>query len=408
MDQIIRPDNSVVLFKLESTEQVDASPTAADAFPFLKGTINYNSPYKEEQSNEATGSLVAGAPQVIGQPAEISLSFVMKGANAGYTASVKPPCHALLSACGMRGVFQAAIAAAALSAGSATSATLGTGFAATAQAYRGMPLVFTAGANSGRTSLIADYTAGKLASLVDTFATALDNTHSAQIPANWTYAGTSPADAAARATDHPSGTLYIYEDGTLLKYVGCRGAITEWGGDTGKAGQITVKLMGIYAGKTDVAIPAVSLPLHLPPILVQGVGRLDPAFLVNRKGLPIDKWAINVNAEQESPGDPNTNWGFGSAIIGGRAPRLECDPKATLVATRDIIAEIGNTSQFTGVIRAMGSANNRWAITQPLLQPVAGDPGTSGSLRTEQQRYAMLSPGKDSNGRDGEAILCFW
>ena len=29
MDQIIRPDNSVLLFKLESPEGVDASPTAA-------------------------------------------------------------------------------------------------------------------------------------------------------------------------------------------------------------------------------------------------------------------------------------------------------------------------------------------------------------------------------------------
>ncbi|MBP6112579.1 MAG: hypothetical protein KA482_09405 [Sphingobium sp.] len=408
MDQIIRPDNSVLLFKLESPEGVDASPTAADAFVFLKGGFSYNSPYKEETTNEATGSLVAGAPQVVGQPAEISISFVMKGANAGYTASVKPPHHALLSACGMRGVFQAAIAAAALTAGSATSATLGTGFGSTAQAYCGMPLVFTAGANSGRTSLISDYTAGKVATLVDSFTTALDNTHGASIPANWTYAGTSPQDAAARATDHPSGTLYIYEDGTLLKYVGCRGVITEWGGDTAKPGQMTVKLLGIFAGKVDAAVPAVTLPLHLPPILVQGVGRLDPAFLVNRKGLPIDKWALAANAESESPGDPNTNWGFGSAIIGGRGPRLECDPKSTLVATRDILAEIGAFNQYTGAIRAMGSANNRWGITLPLLQPVAPDPGTSGSLRTEQQRYAVLSHGKDSNGRDGDAILSFW
>lgn len=409
MDQIIRPDNSVLLFKLESTEGVDASPVAADAFPFLKGGFSYNSPYREDSVNEATGSLEAGAPQVIGQPAEITISFVMKGANTAYSsAAVKPPHHALLSACGMRGVYQAAIAAAALTAGSATSATLGTGFSTTARAYIGMPLLFTAGANSGRTSHIADYSAGKAATLVDNFTTPLDTSHQASIPANWTYGFTSPQDAAARATDHPSGTLYIYEDGTLLKYVGCRGVITEWGGDTAKPGQMTVKLMGIFAGTADAALPAVSWPLHLPPILTQGVGRLDPAFLINRKPLPIDKWSIPTNAEQESPGDPNTPWGFGSAIIGGRDVRLECDPKKTLYATRDILSEIANTSQYTGAVRAFGSANNRWAVTLPLLQPVVGDPGTSGSLRTEQQRYKALNPGKDSNTRDASAILCFW
>lgn len=408
MDQTIRPANSAMLFKLESTEGVDASPTASDAFPFEADGFSYNMPYREETSNEATGSLVSGAPLVIAQQAEITIRCRMKGANAGYTASVKPPHHALLSACGKRGRFQAAIAAAALTAGSVSSATLGTGFSTNAQDYRGMPLLFSVGPNAGRTAHIADYTSGKVATLVDLFGTALTTATLAALPANWTYAGTSPADAAARATDNPSGTLYIYEDGTLLKFVGCRGIISEWGGDTAKPGFFTFKLVGIFAGKTDAAKPAVSVPLHSAPILAQGSGRLDPAFLVNGKGLPIDKWALNESAAQESPTDPNTDFGFGPAILGGRSPRLECDPKATLVATRNTTSDIANSANFNGVVRAMGSANNRWSITLPSLQPVAGDPGTSGSLRTEQLRYAVTSPGQDSVARDGDSILCFW
>lgn len=410
MDQIIRVANAVMAFKLETVEGEDAAPTAADAFPFEADGYGYNLPFTEETSNEATGSLVSGAPLVIGQPAEITIRFRMKGANAGYTASVKPPHHALLSACGMKGVFTAAIAAAALAAGTATSATLGTGFPATAQALRGMPLVLSgSGApGAGRTTFIADYTVGKVATLVDTFDTPLSNETQAAIPANWTYAGTSPKDAAARITDHPSGTLYLYEDGTLLKFTGCRGIITDWGGDTAKPGFITVKLMGVFVDKVDAAIPDVSVPAHLAPILVQGVNRPDPAFLVARRPLPIDKWAIANASQQESPADPNTPRGFGASIIGGRTPRLECDPKATLVATRNILAEIESSSVYNAVIRAMGSANNRWAITLPTVQPASVAPGTSGSLRTEQQRYALTSAGKDSNGRDGDSILCFW
>ncbi|MCW2390971.1 hypothetical protein [Sphingobium sp. B11D3A] len=408
MDQTIRPANSVMLFKLETNEGVDPGPTAANAFPFEADGFSYNTPFTEEQSNEATGSLVSGAPLIVGQPAEVTIRFRMKGAAAAYTASVKPPHHDLLASCGLRGVFQAAIAAAALTAGSATSATLGTGFATTAQLYRGMPLVLSGGPGDGRTTLIADYTSGKVATLVDTFDTPLTTTTQAAIPPNWTYAGTSPADAAARLTDHPSGTLYLYEDGVLLKFVGCRGIVQEWGGDTAKPGFITVKLMGVFAGRTDAAVPVVSVAAHAAPMLVQGVNQPNPAFLMNRKGLPIDRWSINLQAEQESPGDPNTNYGFGPSILGKRAGRLECDPKATLVATRDILAEVQNSAVYNGVIRAMGSANNRWAITLPQLTPVGAQPGTSGSLRTFQERRAMTTPGKDSNGRDGDFILCFW
>ncbi|OJY68700.1 MAG: hypothetical protein BGP16_05560 [Sphingobium sp. 66-54] len=410
MDQTIRPANSVVLFKLETTENEDANPTAANAIPFEADGVSYNSPYTEETSNEATGSLVTGAPLIVGQPAEVTIRFRKKGANAAYTALVKPPHHEVYAACGFKPLFTSAIAAVALTAGTATSATLGAGFDGTAQKYRGMPLVFSgAGApGEGRTSMIADYSAGKVATLVDLFGDPLTSSTLAEIPANWTYAGTSPADATARITDHPSGTLYLYEDGTLLKFTGCRGIPTDWGGDTAKAGFITVKLMGVFRGKTDAAVPAVSVPAHSAPMVVQGVSRLDPAVLVNRKGLPIDKWAINMQSEQESPADPNTDWGFGPSILGKRTPRLEVDPKATLVATRNILAEIGASSQYTGMVRAMGSANNRWAITLPQIQPAQSTPGTSGSLRTEQQSYAATSPGKDPTGRDGELILCFW
>ncbi|MPT48255.1 MAG: hypothetical protein E2598_07505 [Sphingobium sp.] len=404
MDQVIRPKNAVMLFKLETVEGVDAVPTIANAFPFEADGYSYNNPFSEETSNEATGSLVAGAPMIVGQPAQITIRFRMKGANIAYSASVKPPHHDLLAACGMRGVFTASVSAAALAAGTVTSATLGAAFAATAQAYRGMPLVLS----NGRTTFISDYTAGKVATLADKFDAPLDTSVTASIPDNWTYAGTSPKDAAARIADHPSGTLYLYEDGTLQKWTGCRGILTEWSGDTAKPGFMTVQMVGVFAGAVDAPVPDVSVAAHLAPIVVQGVNRPDPAFSVNRHPLPIDNWSIANGTEQESPADPNTNYGFGASILGGRAPRLECNPKKTLYAVRDIIADIQASKQYPGKISAPGSAYNRWGITLPQLTPASAEPGQSGSLRVEQQRYAMTSTGKDAYGRDGEAILAFW
>jgi hypothetical protein len=412
-DPYIRPSNVAMLFKLETTEDVDAAPVAADAFPFEEDGYSYNSPYRSEASREANGSMVAGAPMVIGQPAQLSIRFRMKGAGPGvtYSASVKPPHHALLSAAGKRGLFTAPIAAAALTAGTTTSASLGTGFASTAQAYRGMPLVLSgAGApGTGQTPFITDYSAAKLASLTDLMGTALSTLTQAAIPANWTYAGTSPKSSAARATDHPSGTLYIYEDGTLLKFTGVRFRVSDWGGDSARPGFMTLEGSGTFRGKTDAAIPSdIVIPGHAAPTLVMGPSGVNLALSVNRRGLPAQNWAIGEETEMESPDDPNTPMGFAAAQLGERSPMLRINPLATLVAVRNILADIEAGSIYPAVLRSSGPAGNRWAITKPTLTPVQADPGTRGIHRSEDQQYRLLNPGVDAQGRDGESILCFY
>lgn len=409
-DPIVRTANVAMLFKLEAIEGVDAVPTAtADAFPFEADGYSYNHPWTSEESREAAGSLVAGGPLIVGRAANISIRARMKGANTTYSASVKPPHHALLSACGMRGLFTAAIVAAALTAGTSTSATLGAAFAATARSYIGMPLILSGGAGAGRTANIAGYTAGKVATLTDEFTTPLDTTTLAEIPANWTYSGTSPRDQAARVTDHPSGTLYIYEDGNLLKFTGCRGRISNWGGQTARPGYFTFELTGTFAGIVEAAMPTdLVIAGHGAPVLAQGAGGVNPAFMVNRKGLPISQWAIEQAAALESPEDPNTPYGFGAAQIGERTPVLSIDPLASLVSNRNIIAEIGNLSEFNNVIRSTGAAGNRWSITQPRIQPIESDPGERGSMRSEDRRYRALDSGFDAVGRNTETVLCFY
>lgn len=409
-DPIIRTANVAMLFKIETTENVDAAPVAADAFPFEEDGYSYNSPFTEVDSNEANGSLAAAAPLVVGQPAEVTLRFRLKGlgGSTAYSAGVKPPHHALLSACGLRGLFTAAIAGEALTAGSTTSGTLGASFAGTAQAFRGMPLSISGGPGNGQMPLIVDYTAGKVATLSDTMPTLTTSTI-AGIPANWTYAPTSPRGVSARATDHPSGTLYLYEDGTLHKFTGCRGTITEISVDTARPGMVSVKLMGVYGGKSDADIPTgLAAPGHSAPILAQGLGGLDPAFLINRLPLPIANVTLGSEAALESPDDPNTAYGFASAQIGGRQPALSCNPLATTVAARNTIAQIAAFTQYPGVIRCGSAVRNRWSLTFPILQPIASDPGSRGQFRSEDMRLRALLPAdRDPQDRESDYILCF-
>lgn len=406
-DTTIRPANVAVLIKLETQEGVDASPAAAtDAIPVEADSVSYNSPWTTEQSNEATGSLVSGAPLIIGQAATISFRSRVKGAAATYTATVKPPLHQALQACGWKGQFQAAIATALATAGSATSVTLPASYPSTAQALLGMMLSITAGAGNGASPAVIDYTSARVATLAESFNPVLGTTSSVALPANWTYAQTSPSDAASRATDQPSATIYIYEDGTLLKFVGCRGtAALE--GQSARPGFATLSFSGIYAGKTDVAIPAgLVVAGHSAPVLAQG-SAVSPAVLLNRKPLPISRWALDPGSTLETPDDPNTTYGFGPGQITDRAPRLTLDPLATLVATRDTITDIGNGTTMSAVLRHGSVSGNRWALIAPLAQPVEANPGTRGNLRSEEMALQLRSGGKDAYSRDTDRFLVF-
>lgn len=406
----IRTSNVAILVKLETTPGVDANPDpAVDAIPFEVDSLNRNSPFTTEASNEATGSDVASAPLVIGQPATIGWRSRIKGAGAGavYTSSVKPPLHAAFQASGWRGQFQAAIAAALATAGSTTSATLPAGFPATARALIGMPLIIGAGVGAGSTPTIIEYSAARLATLADIFGTALDATTSLSMPANWTYAGTSPADASARITDQPTATIYEYRDGILRKYFGCRGVLTL-DGRTARPGFGAFSFSGIFGGKSDASVPAnIAIAGHLAPTLVQG-SSLSNAVNLNRKPLSISTWSLDAGAQVTSSEDPNTPSGFGKGQIGGRAPQLKVDPLATLVANRDTLASISSGALASAVFRHGSQTGNRWSLALPTLQTITEEDGVRETNMSEQITLQALSAGKDAYVRDLDRVLCFY
>lgn len=408
-DPVIRPGNGLLLIALQSAEGTIATTSAAtDVVPCETDSVDYNNPYKTEAANEANGSFVASSPLVLGQPATFTFRSRIKGAGPAitYTASVKPPLHAPLSACGWLGQFQAAVAAAALAAGTASSATLGAGGAATAQIYRGMPLLLTGAPAAGRMPLISDYTAAKVATLTDLYGSALSASNTGAIPANWTYAGTSPQDAASRTSMHPCATISWYEDGTLIQLMDCRGT-ADLDGDSARPGFATFSFTGIWMGRTDAAMPANPVyPSQSAPLLVQGTGT-GPIMQVNRRGMPISKWSLKNGSTLEMPDDPNTTIGFGAGQITDRVPIFEIDPLMSFVATRNALADIAAFSQYTGALQFGAVAGNRWSLTLPLIQPTNSAPGKRGNLRSETIQYQALTPGKDAASRDGDAIICF-
>lgn len=411
MDPIIRPQNGLLLIGLQSAEGVAATldPTL-HAVPFVNGSFRKGVPFGAEDVNEVTGTLVGSAPLIVGQEVQFSFQTMIKGAGNGvaYTSTVKPPLHAALSACGKRGQFTAAIAAAALTAGTTTTATLGTGYAATDDAYLGMPLILTGGTGAGMIPFVADYTAGRLATLTSASAVALSTATSAELPANWSYAGTSPRDVGSRATDHPCATVRYYEDGNLYEWVDVRGFV-DLEGQTARAGMANFTMSGTFNGSSQVAIPANAVvALHSAPTLQKGSASGHSVAVVNRKELAISRWALQNGGGLETIVDPNTPYGFGAGQVAGRSPTFTADPYRTLISTRDAIAEIQAANAYSGALRFGTQVGNRWGLTLPKIQPVGAEDGMRGNLRSDDMSWRALSEGRDSSLRDTDSIITFF
>ena len=228
----------------------------------------------------------------------------------------------------------------------------------------------------------------------------------ATLPANWSYAPTSPSDAAARIAQSPCATIYWYEDGTLRQITDARG-VADFDGDSAKPGFGTFSFTGVYQGKTDAAVPL--NPVYAgqsAPLLVQGTGA-GPVAQVARRGLPISKWSIKSNSTVTSPDDPNTPIGFGSGQLSDRMYVLEVDPLMSLVAARNSIADIAAFTQYPASFQLGSVAGNRVSILLPMAQPTDSTPGMRDKLRSETLHLQALSPGKDAANRDGSIILCF-
>lgn len=409
IDPVMRPGNGLLLIALQSADGTIATPSATtDVVPCENDSIDFNMPYKYETADEVIGSFASGPPLVIGQAATFSFRSRIKGAGAAltYSASIKPPLHSSLSACGWLGAFTAAVASTALASGTTTSGTLATPFAATAQLYRGMPLVMSTAPAVGRFPLIADYTAARVATLTDLYGSALSSSNSAALPANWLYAPTSPFDASSRTSMHPSATINYYEDGRLYQFMDCRGTV-DLEGESSKPGFAMFNFTGIFVGTTDAAVPTNAVyPGQSAPTLVQGSGTA-PAFQVNRRGLAISKWSLKNGGQVESPEDPNSAIGFGAGQISDRTYVMEIDPLMTFVATRNALADIAAFSQYTAAIQLGSVAGNRASIMLPLVQPVETTPGKRGNNRSETLRYQAMTPVKDSANRDGDVSICF-
>lgn len=379
----IRTRNSAVLFKIESSEGVDAAPVAGtDAVLVENPTFSFNP--NTVQTNEVTGSLDNRGPIAGGMTAQITFDVYLKGSGAAGTA---PEWGKILTACGWQEVITASAVPAAPEAcangGSTTTAVLGATASSTAQAYRGMPVVFSS--TVAGTAFISDYTAGKVATLTDTMSGSIVNTTNYQIPINVLY---RPA-----STSIPSATIYLYRDGKLIRFVGCRGtgSLELQGGSTGR---IRFTFTGQFLSETDASVPAgLTYDSTRPPIWRAGKA------LVHRSAAAMSQFTLDMGNAVTSPVNPNATEGYDPALITARNMTGQIDPLDELVATRDTMTPFRNgTSQILHA-RWGSATGNRVGLTVPAAFYSNLQPGDRDGLATAGLPFA-------ATGQDAGAFIC--
>jgi hypothetical protein len=385
---LVRLRNAAVAVKIETTPGTDAIAGTPANVDWIGADCQVQFDQTAVPNSEMTGSLDRAPAIVGGLRPRLRLTMPLRGSG---TAGTAPEWGRLMQCATMQETLTAAAVPAAplaLTAGGASAVTLGATFGGTAQQYRGMPLAL--GAITGdqpALSAIADYTTGRVASLIHTVSTAFTVTQTAQIPINQRYSPTS--DEAVFRTC----TIYFFADGMRWRFTGCLGT---WSLDltTGGIGQLSFDLVGTFLDYSATALPTGWNTVIRPtaPRFVAGACRMNGAIARVR--------ALSVQAGVATvlPENPEALEGYDPAVPVERDVAGSLDP---LMDTTVSVARFNNFRNGTNMILGaiLGStAGNRFALVMPSIRATAMNPGDRGGL-------AVDSIGFQADGADSPVFL---
>jgi hypothetical protein len=351
--QLVRARFAAVAAKIETVQGTDAiagTPAAAD---WVAGDVTVDFGERTAENPELTGSLDRAAGIFGGLRPSITIRVPLRGSGAAGTA---PEFGKLLSAC----TYVETETAAAIGAPTAlpasghttTAVTLETPFAATAQLYRGMPLVLSG--DVAETTAIVDYTVGRVASLGSTLSAVPDADTSALIPINWRYHPTSDQDL------YKTVTIYFFADGIRWIFTGCVGT---WSLEltTGEIGYLSFQMRGSLLSETTAAVPAgwSSVVRPTPPTFVSGRAQF------RRTKAQLRSLRLDAGVGVTLPDDPEQIEGIGPAVPIERAGTGTLDPlmnTTTQVALFNAI-RAGENVPFMAIIGS--TAGNRFLAMSP-------------------------------------------
>lgn len=365
---LVRMRNAGIATKIESTvgtDSIGGSPVSGD---FMRGDVTINFGQNTVPDPSITGSLDNMPPIVGGLRPTITIRVPLRGSGAAGTA---PEWGRLLRCC----TFIETTTATAVGAPTAlpasghtvTEVTLAsTPFSATAQAYRGMPVILSGVVAS--TTGIWDYSAARVAKLVNTLSAIPAATTSTVIPVNVLYSLTSDETA------YRSATIYFYADGLRWRFTGAIGTVSLTL-TTGGTGELVFTMRGQFVDTSAIALPTGwngTNPVT-PPRWVGGLSQLGNVTAAVRS------MAFDANVGTVLPDNPEAAEGVDPGVQIERAVGGRLDPYM-------------NTSNYVTHFN-----NFRNGVSMPLAAIIGTTAGNRFLIMTPQARVL----GKDPNAREG-------
>lgn len=184
-----------------------------------------------------------------------------------------------------------------------------------------------------------------------------------------------------------SCTIYYYEDGSLCKITGVRGAY-EIDLKAGAVGKIKFTMTGHWAAVTDVALPTPTYITTVPPALLNVPATLGAYSPV------LETLNIKSGVKVEMPPSMGATDGYGQIFISARAITGTMDPQADTVANFADIADMTAGTTIALTTGVMGSAaGNKIDISCPAIFFTDVKPGNRNGIRTHSINFNALENG---------------
>ncbi len=351
MSTLERARFRALALKVETTPGTDAiagTPAAAD---WVDASFEISPDFVLTADPSFTGSLDP-RPGVVGG-GRFMISGVRVPIRGSGTAGTEPEWFRILRSAGMAVTNTAAAVGAptAATAGSGTTATLQAPFAASADLYRGMPITLSGNPATARTTLITDYTVGRVATLARTFSPILNTSTLALIPIN----------NLLRLTDTEADfvrlTAYAYQAGQLYIGTGCIALNPRIRLTAADMAMLEFDLMGVLAAASpaEQALPAGAAAVLRPtaPVWRDGECQLGRALVRGAEAI------FSLGSAGLLPPNPENANGFDVAELMARAPRCEVSLMANSTAAPGRVTALrnGTDTLFSAILGT--TAGNR-------------------------------------------------
>lgn len=387
-----RDIRSLLLATTELTEGVaQAATPATDSITTENLQIKFNE--GNQATKENTGTLDGSSDIPIGGAAVITFDVWLK---ASGTAGTAPEIGKLLKACGYGELITAAPIGAPTAATAGTSNTVtvpGATFVGGVDAYKGMVAQLTGNPVGPVFSAITAFSNAQVMTLAETFAPILSNATLVKIPANVLYSRISTAIGSL--------TLNVYKDDLHHLVVGSRGNV-DYAFEAGKGIKLSFTFQGIcQMPRDDSANPNVVSPDAAQAKLVWRNDANNGSFTF--AGSRIGVMGLNLKSGNTLDNAPNPNQpsGFDVADILDRNVSGDFNPRATSIATRDILAIKRAGTLFTLNAIARRGAGNSVSLMIPAAQAINYEYEKQGNALGEKVQF------KGTGGNTGD-YLCFF